>query len=115
MDYWTGEEYYGGQTITKQADLATLPIFVKKDSIIPRREVQQYTGEKELTNLILDTYLSDTAEYSLYEDDGESLDYQGGEFNVTHFKVEDKGSKIEFSRTVGADGFDSAIKQYTLV
>jgi len=114
VDYWTGEEYYGGQTITKQADLATLPIFVKKDSIIPRREVQQYTGEKELTNLILDTYLSDTAEYSLYEDDGESLDYQGGEFNVTHFKVEDKGSKIEFSRTVGADGFDSAIKQYTL-
>jgi alpha-glucosidase (family GH31 glycosyl hydrolase) len=41
VDYWTGTEYQGGQTIKREADLATVPIFVKKDSIVPSREVQQ--------------------------------------------------------------------------
>lgn len=44
--------------------------------MIPTREVQQYTGEKPLENLVLDTYLNGEASYSFYEDDGATLDYK---------------------------------------
>lgn len=114
VDFWSNKEYDGGQTIKVDAPLAHLPIFVKKDSIIPTREVQQYTGEKDLTNLVLDTYLENDAAYSFYEDDGESLDHRKGEFDVTDFSINKKHNKIEFSKTMSNDKFDSAIKQYTL-
>ncbi|MDT3428694.1 alpha-glucosidase [Paenibacillus forsythiae] len=114
VDYWTGEEFEGGQTITKQADLGTLPIYVKQDSIIPRREVQQYTGEKKLTNLILDTYLAGQASYSFYEDDANTEDYTRGEFNVTDFRVEQKGNHIEFEQDKQTQNYDSDIQSYTL-
>jgi alpha-glucosidase len=114
VDFWTNKEYNGGQTISVNAPLEHLPIFVKKDSMIPTREVQQYTGEKDLTNLVLDTYLKNEATYSFYEDDGESLDHRKGEFDVTDFQVAKKGNKIEFSKTMSKDNYDSAIEQYTL-
>ncbi|WP_445505703.1 glycoside hydrolase family 31 protein [Niallia sp. 03091] len=115
VDYWTGEEFEGGQTIKKEADLATLPIYVKKDSIIPRREVQQHTGEKPLTNLTLDTYLENEAMYSFYEDDANTEDYTRGEYNVTKFEVEKKRNKITFKQKQEVKNYkDSKIEQYTL-
>jgi alpha-glucosidase len=114
IDYWTGKEYKGGQTITKQADLGTLPIYVKKDSIIPRREVQQYTGQKKLTNLILDTYLDHRASYSYYQDDANTEDYMRGKFNVTDFSLKNKGSHIEFKQNKKVQKFASDIQSYTL-
>ncbi|MBT2693548.1 glycoside hydrolase family 31 protein [Bacillus sp. ISL-55] len=114
VDFWSNKEYDGGQTIKVDAPLGHLPIFVKKDSMIPTREIQQYTGEKDLTNLVLDTYLKNEATYSFYEDDGESLDHRMGEFDVTDFQIKKNGNKIEFSKTMSADNYDSAIKQYTL-
>jgi alpha-glucosidase len=114
VDFWTKKEYNGGQTITVNAPLESLPIFVKKDSIIPTREVQQYTGEKDLTNLVLDTYLNKEAAYSFYEDDGESLDHRKGEYDVTDFRLARKGNKIEFSKSMSTDNYDSKIQQFTL-
>lgn len=50
--------------------------FMFGDSMIPTREVQQYTGEKPLTNLILDTYLDNKDSYSYYQDDGSTENYK---------------------------------------
>ena len=114
VDYWTGQEYDGGQTINKQADLGTLPIYIKGDSIIPRREVQQHTGEKKLTNLILDTYLENNASYSFYEDDAQTENYTKGEFNVTNFQVKQNGNHIEFEQDKKTQNYKSDIHSYTL-
>ncbi|WP_445487667.1 glycoside hydrolase family 31 protein [Niallia sp. 03133] len=115
IDYWTGEEFEGGQTIHRQADLATLPIYVKQDSIIPRREVQQHTGEKPLTNLILETYLDKEASQTFYEDDAETEDYTRGEYNQTTFKVERKPNAITFKQKQEVDNYEeSKLEQYTL-
>lgn len=114
VDYWTGEVFEGGQTIHKDADLGTLPIYVKQDSIIPRREVQQHSGEKELTNLILDTYLDNKASYSFYEDDAKTEDYTRGEFNITEFSVDQKGNHVEFSQNKQTQSYASDIQSYTL-
>ncbi|GIM30668.1 alpha-glucosidase [Clostridium polyendosporum] len=115
VDFWTGEEFKGGQTITRNADLGTMPLYVKKDSIIPSREVQQKTDEKPLTNLILDTYLDGKATYSFYEDDNNTLDYKGGEFNITNFTVARNGNNIEFMQEKKARNYkESKLTNYTL-
>ncbi|MFY4774100.1 hypothetical protein [Metabacillus sp. RGM 3146] len=58
------------------AALDQMQLFVKKDSIVPNRDVQQYIGEKPLTNLVLDTYLDKKAQISFYKDDTKSKNYQ---------------------------------------
>ncbi|MFX3617452.1 MAG: TIM-barrel domain-containing protein [Sporolactobacillus sp.] len=114
VDYWTGKSYTGGQTITKSADLSTLPIFVKADSIIPTRDVQQSTEEKPLTNLILDSYLSDHAQNVFYEDDGETFNYQKGEYNTTQFNLNRSGRTITFTQNKTKTGYNSKLATYTL-
>ncbi|WP_342826674.1 glycoside hydrolase family 31 protein [Metabacillus indicus] len=114
VDYWTGKEYKGGQTISVSAPLEHLPIFVKKNSIVPNRDVQQYTDEKPLTDLILDTYLTDEAEYSFYEDDGKTLDHENGEYNETSLKVEKRGKDIVFKQKKLVENYDSKLEKYTL-
>ncbi|MCL6570922.1 MAG: glycoside hydrolase family 31 protein [Bacillus sp. (in: Bacteria)] len=114
VDFKTKAEYQGGQTITVDAPLDTMPIFVKKNSIIPTREIQQYTGQNKLTNLTLDTYVSDKAEYVFYEDDAKSLNYQKGQFNETKFTVERKNNEIRFDKQNLKKNYQSNIQQYTL-
>jgi alpha-glucosidase len=114
VDYWTGKSYTGGQTITKSADLSTMPIFVKADSIIPTRDVQQSTEEKPLTNLVLDSYLSNHAQNVFYEDDGETFNYQKGEYNTTQFNLNRSGKTITFTQNKTKTGYNSKLSSYTL-
>ncbi|WP_239673198.1 glycoside hydrolase family 31 protein [Mangrovibacillus cuniculi] len=114
VDYWTKEEFEGGQTITVDAPLEHMPIFAMKDSIIPTREVQQYTDQNELKNLVLDTYLEDKASYDFYEDDGKSLDHRSGEFNETNFTLKRRGNWVVFTQKALTSKYDSSLETVTL-
>jgi alpha-glucosidase len=74
--------YHGGQTIAYQAPLDVIPIFVKKGSVIPQMPVMQYIHEKKDYPLIIAIFPAaegEKAEFEIYEDDGESLDYKNGQ------------------------------------
>lgn len=115
IDYWTQKEYVGGQTIKNvSAPLDKLPIFIKANSIIPTREVQQYTDQRPLTNLVLDTYLDSKASNNFYEDDGKSFNYKSGNYNETQFSVKRNGQIITFSQNKQIHGYNSKIAQYKL-
>ena len=43
-DWWTNAKTTGGRTVTRQVDLATMPIYVRAGAIIPFDPVRQYTG-----------------------------------------------------------------------
>lgn len=71
-------EYLGGQSIAYKAPLNTIPIFVKKGSIIPMMPVMQYIHEKKDYPVffhIFPNYQDESASFSLYEDDGLNQDY----------------------------------------
>jgi alpha-glucosidase len=106
VDFWTNEVHEGGQRMTVDAPIDHLPIYVRKDEIVPMREVQQYTGQTPLTVLELRTYLDDEASYSFYEDDGETLAYEDGEFNITNFHVSvPEEGVVTFEREYGAENY----------
>ena len=95
IDYWTKEEFEGGQYIIKNTPLDVCPIFIKSGTVIPICEEQQYIGEKENSKLNLEIYLGDNRtreEYIHYIDDGESFRYEQGEYNIYKIEVENNES-----------------------
>ena len=70
-----------------EVPLDKLPLFVKRGSIIPMLPVMNYTDEFPSDTLILAVYPAQGIEayFSLFEDDGVSLDYQSGSFALTEF------------------------------
>ncbi|MFK5604831.1 glycoside hydrolase family 31 protein [Haloferax volcanii] len=116
VDFWTNEVYDGGQWMTVDVPIDHLPIYVRKDSVIPMREMQQYTGEKPLTTLQLNTYLDEETSYSFYEDDGETNGFEDGEYNMTKFTVtETESGVVTFDSQVEARNYDdSQLSSYLL-
>jgi len=88
-DFWTNENLAGGRFISRQVDLATLPLYVRAGSIIPFDPVRQYTSEKVTGNTTLKIYRGKDASYTLYEDDGGSQSYLDGAFSQTQITWDD--------------------------
>lgn len=78
--------YRGEQYIDYSTPLEVTPVFVRKGSILPMMPVMQYIHEQKkypVTWEIFPAAEEQTATFVLYEDDGESLGYQNGEFART--------------------------------
>ena len=83
--------YKGGQWIKVDAPLNVIPLFVKKGSIIPTMPVMQYIHEKSSYPLSLEIFpaaLNKEAAFTLYEDDGESRDYEKDIYSRTSFSAQ---------------------------
>lgn len=97
-DWWTHERQTGGRSITRAVDLATLPLYVRAGAIIPFDPVRQFTGEPTTEPLTIRIYRGADGDYTLYEDDGESLGYLRGDAVLTRFRWDDATSKLKISR-----------------
>ena len=96
FDYWTGKRFDGGQTIHRPVTIDSIPIFVRGGGFIFRQPVVQNTGEmpgKPLRVLIAPSAESHS---TLYEDNGESLDYSRGEFMKRQFHQACDGDNFIF-------------------
>jgi alpha-glucosidase len=110
-DYWTKQKYTGGQYVTVPAPLDKLPLFVRAGSILPMTEPIEYVDQKPINEIILDVYLGKKTTGYLYEDDGETFDYEHGKSSLTHFTWKDGELKVDRKKT----GFKSAAKKYRVV
>jgi alpha-D-xyloside xylohydrolase len=81
-DFWTGKRYAGGQTVTLQTQLNRVPMFVRVGSIVPMGPVMQYVGEKQWDELELRVYPGADGTFTLYEDEGDSYNYEKGAYTL---------------------------------
>jgi alpha-glucosidase/alpha-D-xyloside xylohydrolase len=79
-DFWSGERIDGGREITRDVDLATMPLYARAGAIIPMGPVKQYTGENVEGPIEVRVYPGANGSFLLYEDDGRSFDYRKGEW-----------------------------------
>ncbi len=93
-DWWTGERITGAQHILVHAPLERLPLYVRGGAILTLGPVLNYTGEAPLDPLTLDVYPSGTSEWTLYEDDGISFEYEQGLSATTHFSCIETAQSI---------------------
>ncbi|MNV25368.1 Sialidase precursor [compost metagenome] len=69
-------------------DLATIPVFVRAGAIIPMYPDMLYDGQKPLDEVTFDLYPQGEAQYTLYEDDGNTRRYEKGESSTQQVTVQ---------------------------
>ena len=82
FDFWTGNMYPGAGWSEISSPLEQWPLFVRGDSIIPIGPSMQYTNQYPTDPLTFICYMTgdELANYTLYEDDGSTFEYQNGDF-----------------------------------
>ena len=78
FDWWSGKKVSGRQWIERPVDLATMPIYVCAGSIIPLDPVRQYVAQPVAAPTTLRIFPGADGQFTLYDDDGQSLDYCDG-------------------------------------
>lgn len=86
-NYWTNECLHGGQSVKVDAPIDTIPLFVRAGSIIPTGEpVENTTQVQKLAKLRV--YPGADADFTLYNDDGNTYAYEqgnGGQLTKLHW------------------------------
>ncbi|WP_066222994.1 glycoside hydrolase family 31 protein [Formosa haliotis] len=94
-NYWTEELIEGGREIWIDADLHTMPIFIKAGTLIPKYPVQQYVGEKKFDEITLEVRYKLGQEQSLLFDDAhDGYDYTKGRYSLSKFKLTGKANEL---------------------
>jgi alpha-glucosidase len=83
-DWWNEELHTGPVHLLAHAPLERMPLYIRAGAIIPSGPDMDYTGERPLDPLTLDLYPGDGT-FTLYEDDGQSFQYELGQFSTTSY------------------------------
>ena len=114
-DFWTNKSFKGGQTVTLVTQFDRVPMFVCAGSILPLGPEMQYVGEKAWDNLEIRVYPGANGSFVLYEDEGDSYNYEKGVYSTITFSWNDKARKL----TIGArkGDFPGMLKsrQFTII
>ena len=94
-NYWTDEVVSGGKEKWVDADIDSMPIFVKEGAVIPKYPVQQYVGEKDFDEVSLEIYYKEGKERSkLFEDAHDGYDYTKGRYSLRTFKLTGRTNEL---------------------
>lgn len=93
-DWWTHERQTGGQTVKRGVDLATMPIYVRAGAIIPVDPVRQYMTEKVDGPTTLEVFRGADGSFTMYDDDGTSLDYLKDRGTWTRMTWDDEAKRL---------------------
>jgi alpha-glucosidase (family GH31 glycosyl hydrolase) len=96
-DFWTQQRYTGGDWVEVAAPLDRVPLFVRGGGIIPLGPSRQYLGDgdDEPVTLLVDP--EGESAFELYDDDGESRDYEGGSYAVTTIRCAANATAVTIS------------------
>ena len=104
-DFWTGKRYKGGQNVILETTLDRVPMFVRAGSILPLGPEMQYVGEKSWDNLEMRVYPGADATFTLYEDEGDSYNYEKGQYATITFQWNNRTRTLTIgSRQGGYEG-----------
>jgi alpha-glucosidase len=94
-NFWTDEIIKGGKETWVDAEIDSMPIFIKEGAIIPKYPIQQYVGEKKIEEVLLDVYYKEGKELSqLFDDAHDGYDYTKGRYSLRTFKLTGKKNEL---------------------
>jgi alpha-D-xyloside xylohydrolase len=92
-NYWTNERLKGGQTVTVAAPIGTIPLFVASGSIVPMgSDIQNTSAPQALKEIRV--YPGRGSEFTLYDDDGVTYDYEKGQGRITRLRWDDERAQL---------------------
>lgn len=108
---YNGTRYQGNQEVFIECPIHRLPVFVRAGALIPMKDAGRNVHDRQ-DNLVLHAYHgNDGSEFELYEDDGETFDYQKGSSSKRKLIFNQK--KITITRQQGT--FKPSWKSITVI
>ncbi|HZU10643.1 MAG TPA: TIM-barrel domain-containing protein [Pseudacidobacterium sp.] len=107
-NYWTNKRVKGGQTITVDAPIDTLPLFVRAGSIIPLGSYIESTAQPQKIAKI-SIYPGADADFTLFQDDGNTYAYEKGDAQITHLHWNDAAQQLTHTGAKAWSGPDSQV------
>jgi alpha-glucosidase (family GH31 glycosyl hydrolase) len=88
-DFYTGDYVGDGETITVSPGIEKIPVYVKDGGIIPMTKPAMHaTAAGEKYDLEIRYYGTRPGKYLLYDDDGETFDYEKGVYSWREITVQ---------------------------
>ena len=110
-DFYSGSYIAGGQRLTVDAPYSRIPLYVRAGSIVPVGPDMEWCDQKPADKLRLYVYAGRDADFVLYEDDGESYDYEKGAFSTIPIHWSDSGRTLTIGDCSGV--FEGMLKERT--
>ena len=110
IDLFTGKKYIGGKYIIFAENLAESGYFIKNNTLIPMFENLKHIKKSEIDTLVIKVF-GNSGKAKIYEDDGETLDYEKGIYNIYEARV--NKDKFTFKKVKGS--YDSPFKKIKLI
>ena len=114
-DFWSNQRMKGGQSVTIQATLDQVPMFVRAGSILPLGPEMQWVGEKSWDNLELRVFPGADGSFVLYEDEGDNYNYEKGIYSTITFQWNDKSKILTIGARQGSYPGMLQQRQFTIV
>jgi hypothetical protein len=107
IEWPTGKHLDGPAQVERSFSIDQIPVYLKAGAIVPMQPPMLYTGEKPVDPLIVNIWPLEpgaNSSYSVYEDSGESVKYQYGEFARTPIKAAQTGDilRVEIGPVEGS-------------
>jgi alpha-D-xyloside xylohydrolase len=101
-DFWTGSKLDGNQRLIAQAPLDRIPLYVKAGSILPLGPEVEYATQSPDAPLTLRIYRGTNADFNLYEDEGDTYDYEKGAHSIIPLHWDDAASTLTIGARAGS-------------
>ena len=79
-DFWTGARSDGGKFTDVPAPLGQMPLYVRAGSLIPMGPEEEYSNQKPADPIDLRVYPGADGDFTLYEDEGDTYNYEKGQY-----------------------------------
>lgn len=111
VDVWTGEQHEGGQKVSREVNLALMPLYVRQGTIMPWGPDIQYSAATDWDNLEIRIYPGADGTFTLYEDERDNYNYEQGRFSEIPFTWNDATQTLTIGARQGA--FDGMLTKRT--
>ncbi|MBR5409634.1 MAG: DUF5110 domain-containing protein [Clostridia bacterium] len=95
-DLFTGRIYQGGRMTTLCRDESSIPVLAKEGAILPLAADVTHNGVPLPETLEVLVYRGNNS-FTLYEDDGETMEYERGAYAETAFEVKENDGNVTFA------------------
>ncbi len=118
FDYSSGRRFSGARSIDLPTDARTwedIPLFVRNGSILATQPIEQYVGQRPIQEITLDIFPAQaSAEFTVYDDDGETYGYEKGNFLRQQVTAEKQGDAVQVTAAGATGSYQSSVRSYLL-
>lgn len=100
-EFWAGTAVAGGKAISATAPLSQIPLYIRGGSIVPMGPLIQYASES-IDPLEIRVYRGKDASFTLYEDEGDTYNYETGKYSRISFDWNEATQQLSIGARAGS-------------